>query len=70
MTLFEERKAFQSDRWVLLPVAQFRLLEKVWRVYWQDSKEKWHFIDDIEPNEDFEAQLKIVDEGHNGLFWT
>jgi len=69
VTLIEERQAFQSDRWVQLPVAQFRLDEKAWKVYWQDSKGKWHFIDDIEQNEDFETQLKIVDEGHNGMFW-
>ncbi|WP_256704144.1 DUF3024 domain-containing protein [Paenibacillus sp. FSL R5-0766] len=35
----------------------------------QDSKGRWHFIDDIEPNEDFETKLKIVDEGHKGMFW-
>jgi hypothetical protein len=34
----------------------------------QDSKGKWHFIDDIEPNENFETQLMIVEQGHNGIF--
>lgn len=28
MTLIEERQAFQSDQWVQLPVAQFRLDER------------------------------------------
>ncbi len=69
VTLIEERQGFKSDQWVQLPVAQFRLDENEWKIYWQDSKGKWHFIDDIEPDEDFEKQLKIVDEGHNGLFW-
>ncbi|MDQ0721948.1 hypothetical protein QF049_003209 [Paenibacillus sp. W4I10] len=69
VTLMEERQAFQSDQWVQMPVAQFRLDEKKWKVYWQDSKGKWHFIDDIEPNENFETQLKIVEQGHNGMFW-
>ncbi|WP_446740348.1 DUF3024 domain-containing protein [Paenibacillus sp. CFBP 13594] len=38
MTLIEERQAFQSDQWVQMPVAQFSLDEKAWKVYWQDSK--------------------------------
>ena len=69
VTLIEERQGFRSDQWVQLPVAQFRLSENEWSIYWQDSKGKWHFIDDIEPNVDFEKQLQIVDEGHNGMFW-
>ncbi|GIP44447.1 hypothetical protein J45TS6_29060 [Paenibacillus sp. J45TS6] len=69
VTLIEERQGYKSDQWVQMPISQFRLDEKEWKVYWQDSKGKWHFIDDIEPNEDFETQLAIVDEGHNGLFW-
>jgi len=70
VTLIEERQGYKSDQWVQMPVAQFRLDENEWKIYWQDSKGKWHFIDDIEPNEDFETQLKIVDEGHNGMFWA
>lgn len=69
VTLIEERQGFRSDQWVQLPVAQFRLNENAWSVYWQDSKGKWHFVDDIETNVDFEKQLQIVDEGHNGMFW-
>ncbi|NGZ76906.1 DUF3024 domain-containing protein [Saccharibacillus sp. VR-M41] len=69
MTLIEERKAFKSEKWVQRPIAQFRLDEKQWKIYWRDSKEKWHFIDDYEPNEDFETQLKIVDQDENGVFW-
>ncbi|MBB6024702.1 hypothetical protein HNR77_005837 [Paenibacillus sp. JGP012] len=68
VTLFQERQAFRSDQWVQLPIAQFRLAENVWKVYWQDSKNKWHFVDDIEPSENFEAQLEIVNNGHNGVF--
>lgn len=71
VTLIEERQGYKSDIWVQMPVAQFRIDEKSkWKVYWQDSKNKWHFIDDIEPNENFETQLKIVDKGHNGMFWN
>ncbi|CAI6035520.1 hypothetical protein PAECIP112173_00805 [Paenibacillus sp. JJ-100] len=68
MTLIEERQGYNSDHWVQMPVAQFRLGENKWKIYRQDSKGKWHFIDDIEPNEGFEIQLKISDEGHNGMF--
>lgn len=69
VTLFEERPAFMSDQWVQIDIAQFRLEERKWKVYWRDSKEKWHFVDDIIPDEDFEKQLKIVDEDQGGLFW-
>ncbi|XOI97606.1 DUF3024 domain-containing protein [Paenibacillus polymyxa] len=50
MTLIEERQAFRSEQWVQMPVAQFRLDEQAWKIYWQDSKGRWHFIDDIKPN--------------------
>ncbi|GBG05952.1 hypothetical protein PAT3040_00440 [Paenibacillus agaridevorans] len=69
ITLIEERPAFMSDEWVELDVAQFRLDQNKWKVYWRDSKNKWHFVDDIVPDEDFEKQLKIVDTDNRGLFW-
>jgi hypothetical protein len=58
-----------SEEWVELDVAQFRLDQNKWKVYWRDSKNKWHFVDDIIPDEDFEKQLKIVDTDNRGLFW-
>ncbi|WP_068783338.1 DUF3024 domain-containing protein [Paenibacillus phocaensis] len=69
VTLFEERPAFQSEGWVELDVAQFRFEENKWKVYWRDSKNKWHFVDDIIPDENFEKQLRIVDQDNRGLFW-
>ena len=68
VTLIEERHGYNSNQWVQMPVTQFRLVENKWKIYWQDSKGKWNFMDDIEPNEDFEIQLKISDEGQNGMF--
>jgi hypothetical protein len=69
VTLIEERPAFRSDRWVQLNIAQFRLDQKKWKIYWQDSKDKWHFVDDYSPDEDFEKQLRIVDQDDRGMFW-
>lgn len=69
VTLIEERPAFQSDKWVELDVAQFRLEQNKWKVYWRDSKKKWHFVEDIIPDEDFIKQLMIVDKDSRGMFW-
>ncbi|MFC5402958.1 DUF3024 domain-containing protein [Cohnella soli] len=69
ITLIEERPAFMSDEWIELDIAQFRLDQNKWKVYWRDSKNKWHFVEDIIPIEDFEKQLKIVDEDNRGIFW-
>jgi hypothetical protein len=69
VTLIEERPAFMSDKWVQLDIAQFRLDQDKWKVYWRDSKEKWHFVEDILPIEDFEKQLDIVDKDNRGIFW-
>ncbi len=69
VTLIEERPAFMSDRWVQLDIAQFRLDKDKWKIYWKDSKEKWHFVEDILPDEDFEKQLEIVDKDNKGIFW-
>jgi hypothetical protein len=69
VTLVEQRPAFKSDQWVALDIAQFRLEKNKWKIYWKDSKDRWHFVDDFEPDEDFEKQLKIVDEDNRGIFW-
>ncbi|MBD3922146.1 DUF3024 domain-containing protein [Paenibacillus sp. PR3] len=70
VTLNEERPAFKSTEWVELPVAQFRLEQNQWKVYWRDSKNKWHFVEDIAPHENFETQLMIVEEDSRGVFWN
>lgn len=72
VTLFEERLAYTRDRWIELDVAQFRLDKQTnkWSVYWRDSKDKWHFVDDITPDEDFEKQLQQVDRDPKGMFWN
>lgn len=69
VTLVEERLAFKSDNWVELDIAQFRFEQNNWKVYWRDSKRKWHFVEDITPDENFEKQLKIVDKDNRGMFW-
>ncbi len=69
ITLVEERPAYKGDQWIELDIAQFRFDQQKWKVYWRDSKNKWHFVEDIIPDEDFEKQLKIVDNNNNGIFW-
>lgn len=69
VTLQEERPAYIGEGWTQLDIAQFRLDQNKWKVYWRDSKDKWHWVDDIEPDEDFEKQLRIVDQDNRGLFW-
>ncbi|PWV94486.1 hypothetical protein DFQ01_13051 [Paenibacillus cellulosilyticus] len=69
VTLIEERPAFRSKEWVELDIAQFRLDDGKWKVYWKDSRNKWHFVEDIIPDESFETQLQIVDADDRGMFW-
>lgn len=69
VTLVEERPAFMSKEWVELDIAQFRLESGQWKVYWRDSKKKWHWVDDITPVGNFETQLMIVEEDTRGMFW-
>lgn len=69
ITLIEERPGYKSDIWTQFDIAQFRLNQGKWKVYWRDSKEKWHFVDDILPDEDFSKQLEIVDKDNRGIFW-
>lgn len=70
VTLNEERIAYMSDQWVEMPIAQFRFEQNKWKIYWRDSKKKWHFVDDFTPEEDFEKQLQIVDNDNRGMFWS
>lgn len=69
VTLVEERPAFRGDHWVQLDIAQFRLDQNKWKVYWRDSKEKWHLVEEIKPDEDYEKQLMRVDKDNTGVFW-
>jgi hypothetical protein len=69
VSLIEERPAYIGDGWTEFDIAQFRLDEGKWKVYWRDSRNKWHFVDDIIPNESFETQLKTVDQNNQGIFW-
>lgn len=69
LTLSQERPSYMPGRRVELPVAQFRFQNNSWKVYWKDSKDRWHFVDDIKPEENFEKQLMIVDSDNNGIFW-
>lgn len=69
VTLIEERPAFMSDIWVQHKIAQFRLDNEEWKIYWQDSKDRWHFVEDIKPSNDFQEQLEIVDKDKRGTFW-
>ncbi len=66
VTLSQERPGYMGRRFEY-PIAQLRYEEALWKVYWQDSKKKWHFVDDIEPDKDFEKQLKEIDG--NSIFW-
>jgi hypothetical protein len=66
VTLSQERPGYMGGRFEY-PIAQLRLEETEWKVYWQDSKKKWHFVDDITPDQDFEKQLKEIDS--NNIFW-
>ncbi|PRX72572.1 Protein of unknown function (DUF3024) [Cohnella sp. SGD-V74] len=66
VTLSQERPGYMGRRFEY-PIAQLRYEEAQWKVYWQDSKKKWHFVDDIEPDKDFEKQLREIDE--NSIFW-
>lgn len=34
VTLIEERQGYKSNQWVQMPVAQFRLGENEWKIYW------------------------------------
>jgi len=67
VTLSQERPGYMGRRFEY-PIAQLRLEESYWKVYWKDSKDKWHFVDDIKPVEDFEKQLMEID--NNDIFWV
>lgn len=69
VSLLEVRPAYIGEGWTEYDIAQFRLDDGKWKVYWRDSRNKWHFVDDIVPNESFETQLKTVDQDSRGLFW-
>jgi len=69
ITLSQDRPSFRPGQRVELPIAQFRYADNKWNVFWKDSKEKWHFVEDIKPSEDLEKQLKMIDKSEYGYMW-
>ncbi|MNM89377.1 hypothetical protein D3C81_1016070 [compost metagenome] len=69
ITLSQDRPSYMPGQRVELPIAQFRNDENKWKVYWMDSKDKWHFVEDIKPIEDFEKQLQMIDKDEFGYMW-
>ncbi|RRJ61730.1 DUF3024 domain-containing protein [Paenibacillus oralis] len=69
VTLSQDRPSYRPGQRVELPIAQFRFEENKWKIYWKDSKDKWHFVEDIKPIEDFEKQLRMLDRNEYGYFW-
>ncbi|WP_454188331.1 DUF3024 domain-containing protein [Paenibacillus ihumii] len=69
VTLLQDRPSFMPGQRVELPIAQFRLEENKWKVYWKDSKDRWHFVEDIKPNDDFEQQLMMLEREEFSYFW-
>ncbi|MCE5172655.1 DUF3024 domain-containing protein [Paenibacillus profundus] len=69
VTIIEERPAFRSEQWVQHDIAQLRKDQEVWKVYWKDSKNKWQYVEEIEPNKNFEKQLEIIEQDNTGVFW-
>ncbi|MEK3885775.1 DUF3024 domain-containing protein [Paenibacillus sp. PL2-23] len=69
ITLTQERPSYRPGQRVELPIAQFRYIDNKWSVYWKDSKDKWHFVENIKPIEDFEKQLKSIDKKEYGYMW-
>ncbi|MBT2291128.1 DUF3024 domain-containing protein [Paenibacillus albidus] len=70
VTLVEDRPVFLYGQWTTLGVAQFRMNDNRWAIYWRDRKNDWHFVDKLQPDEDFEKLLEIVEQDRNGLFGT
>lgn len=69
VTLVEERPPYIGTEWTKRDFAQFRMETDKWSLYWKDSKNKWHYVDHIAPDSDFEKQLQLVDQDNTGVFW-
>jgi hypothetical protein len=72
VTLMEHRPDFwEPDRWVDIPVAQFRFRPEGsrWYLYYPDRNVRWHKYYDLDPSEDLDDLLREVDEDPTGIFW-
>ncbi|RCX21511.1 DUF3024 family protein [Fontibacillus phaseoli] len=69
VTLSQDRPSYMPGQRVELPIAQFRFEENKWKIYWKDSKDRWHFVEDIKPNADFEKQLMMLEKQEFNYFW-
>lgn len=69
ISLSQDRPSYMPGQRVELPIAQFRLIEGKWYVYWKDSRDKWHHVEDIELIDDFAKQLEVIDQERYGYMW-
>ncbi|MFM9331290.1 DUF3024 domain-containing protein [Paenibacillus mesotrionivorans] len=69
ITLVQETPAYLPGERVELPICQFRLADNKWKVYWQDSRNRWHLVEDLEPIEDFKRQLMNIEKPEFSYMW-
>lgn len=71
VTLFERRPPWRrglGTEWTQHPIAQFRYLGGVWRVYWRRYTGRWIRVEEIAGPE-FGAVLRAVAKDRTGVFW-
>ncbi|WP_036709248.1 DUF3024 domain-containing protein [Paenibacillus pinihumi] len=69
LTLYEERPSGHRYTWERTGIVRFELARYKWSVYARDEEDKWKRVDCIDPAEDFERQLELVEQDNTGLFW-
>lgn len=58
-----------SQEWTRLKIAQLRLSEAGWSLYWRDSSERWRRYEGNGEAPTVTPLLEIVDDDLDGVFW-
>jgi hypothetical protein len=72
VTIFESMPhLLYKNKWVDISVGQMRFDSKSndWTLYYQDSSDRWHIYDEIEPSKNLQDLLDEIDEDPTGIFW-
>lgn len=73
VTLVERRPPWDAmttpygDGWTARPVAQLRLTQGAWRLWWPDRNTRWHLVEDVPASASVVPLLEALDDPRRAL---
>jgi hypothetical protein len=73
LTILESRPPWTGhadDPWTSIAIAQLRRdPDGRWTLHWQDSRDRWHRVEELPLVDRAQALLAVIERDADGIFW-